>query len=59
MAGGFAYIEKNGESLLISRLAIDDVHTPRFLLWPNIFNAISAYQELHPLNLWTLYGIRK
>ena len=53
------YVVKDGESLLISRLAIDDVHTPRFLLWPNIFNAISAYQELHPLNLWTLYGIRK
>lgn len=52
-------VVKNGETLLVSRLAIDDIHTPRFLLWPNIFNAVSAYQDLHPLNTWTLYGIRK
>jgi hypothetical protein len=53
------HVEKDGESLLVARLSIDDIHTPRFLLWPNIFNAVSAYQELHPLNTWTLYGIKK
>jgi len=53
------HVEKDGEALLVTRLAIEDVHTPRFLMWPNIFNAVSAYQELHPLNTWTLYGIKK
>lgn len=53
------HVEKDGETLLVTRLAIEDVHTPRFLMWPNIFNAVSAYQELHPLNTWTLYGIKK
>ena len=53
------HTEKNGDTLLITRLAIEDVHTPRFLMWPNIFNAVSAYQELHPLNTWTLNGIKK
>lgn len=53
------HVVKNNETWLVTRLAIDDVHTPRLLMWPNIFNAVSAYQELHPLNTWTLYGIRK
>ena len=50
---------KNDETWLVGRIAIDDIHTPRTLTWPNVFNAVSAYQELHPLNTWTLYGIRK
>lgn len=53
------YKDVDGETRLITRLSIDDLHTPRFLTWPNFFNAVSAYQELHPLNTWTLYGIRK
>jgi hypothetical protein len=53
------YLDKDGETRLVTRLSIDDVHTPRFLMWPNFFNAVSAYQELHPLNTWTLYGVRK
>jgi hypothetical protein len=53
------HIQKNNETLLVSRLAIDDVHTPRLLTWPHIFNAVSAYQDLHPLNTWTLNGIKK
>jgi hypothetical protein len=53
------HIEKDNTSLLVFRSAIDDVHTPRLILWQNIFNAVSAYQLLHPLNTWTLYGIKK
>jgi hypothetical protein len=53
------HTQKNDETWLVARLAIDDIHTPRFIMWPNIFNAVSAYRELHPLNTWTLYGIRK
>jgi hypothetical protein len=53
------YALKNNDTWLVVRLAIDDIHTPRLIMWPNIFNAVSAYQELHPLNTWTLYGIKK
>ncbi len=53
------HTQKNNETWLVARLAIDDIHTPRFIMWPNIFNAVSAYRELHPLNTWTLYGIKK
>ena len=50
---------KNGETWLVLRAAIDDIHTPRLVLWQNIFNSVSAHSELHPLNTWTLYGIKK
>jgi len=53
------HIEKNNTTLLVFRSAIDDVHTPRLILWQNIFNSVSAYQLLHPLNTWTLNGIKK
>lgn len=53
------HVQKENETRLVVRLSIDDVHTPRILMWPNIFNAVSAYQELHPLNTWTLYGVKK
>ncbi|MGZ3789301.1 MAG: hypothetical protein ACXVLQ_12305, partial [Bacteriovorax sp.] len=53
------HILKNNENWLVLRTAIDDLHTPRLSQWQNIFNAVSAYRELHPLNSWTLYGIKK
>ncbi|MDO9183897.1 MAG: hypothetical protein Q7U04_15890, partial [Bacteriovorax sp.] len=52
-------IIKSGENWLVLRAAIDDIHTPRLVLWQNVFNSVSAYSELHPLNTWTLYGIKK
>ena len=53
------YTVKNGETWIIFRAAIDDLHSPRLVQWHNIFNGVSAYRELHPLNTWTLYGIKK
>jgi hypothetical protein len=52
-------VKKNNENLLVSRIAIDDVHTPRLITWSNVFNAVSSYREIHPLGTWTLYGIKK
>lgn len=54
-----AHILKNNTTWLVMRSAIDDLHSPRLILWQNIFNAVSSYRELHPLNTWTLYGIKK
>lgn len=53
------YLEKSNEVLLISRMAIDDLHTPHFLTWPRLFNAVTAHQALQPINIWTLNGIKK
>jgi hypothetical protein len=53
------YLVKHGETWLVLRAAIDDIHSPRLVLWQNIFNSVSAHSELHPLNTWTLYGIKK
>lgn len=53
------HLEKNGETWLVFRSAIDDIHTPRLILWQNIYNSVSAHSELHPLSTWTLYGIKK
>ncbi len=52
-------VRKSSNNMLVIRLAIEDLHSPRLMLWSNIFNSVSAYQELHPLNTWTLYGIKK
>lgn len=53
------HLKKEGETWLVLRAAIDDIHSPRLVLWQNIFNAVSAHSELHPLNTWTLYGLKK
>jgi hypothetical protein len=53
------HLEKNNETLLVTRLSIDDIHSPRLIRWPNVFNSVSSYQELQPLNTWTLNGIKK
>jgi hypothetical protein len=53
------YTIKNNETWIVLRASIDDLHSPRLILWQNIFNSVSAYRELHPLNTWTLYGIKK
>lgn len=49
-------LEIEGKKFVISRLGIDDVHSPRLIWWHNIFHAVRMYQELHPAKPWTLYG---
>ena len=53
------HVEKNNATFIIFRSAIDDIHTPRLISWQNIFSGVSAYQLLHPLNTWTLNGLKK
>ncbi len=54
-----SYTNKDGEFYFGVRLSIDDVHSPRLMRWANIYNAVANYKELHPLNTWALYGIKK
>jgi len=53
------FIEKKGKPFIITRLATDDIHTPRAIHWNKIFSAVLSFKELHPLKTWTLYGIKK
>jgi hypothetical protein len=52
-------MEKGSNSgKLVFRSAINDIHSPLLLEWNILFNSVSNYKELHPLNTWTLYGIK-
>jgi hypothetical protein len=53
------YLVKNKITWIVLRSAIDDLHSPRLVMWNEVFNSVSAHRELHPLNTWTLYGIKK
>ena len=50
--------KKTASGKLIFRAAINDIHSPILLEWNIIFNSVANYKELHPLNTWTLYGIK-
>jgi hypothetical protein len=51
--------DKRKKVFLITRTAIDDVHTPRLINWNYIYSGVKNYAEIHPLKSWLLYGIRK
>ena len=53
------YKRKNKSTFFSLRLAIDDVHTPRLINWNNVFNAVTSFKRIHPMDLWALYGIDK
>lgn len=51
------FFESSGSYSLVVRSGIDQIHAPRILPWPYIFNAVKTYQRLHPIKLWGLYAI--
>ena len=51
-------IEKKFKFYVTLRTGADSVHSPRIVSWYNIYNALTNYQILQPINHWTLYGIR-
>lgn len=53
------YYLKNGETIVIVHTAIDELYSPRQLTWQSVYNSVSAYKELHPLDTWTLNGLKK
>jgi hypothetical protein len=52
-------IASDGNSLMAIRLSVDDVQSPRLIEWNFIFNSIIKYQQLHPMGLWTFYGLSR
>lgn len=53
------YIKNGTQVNMVTRLAIDDIHSPRLIPWNFIFNSVASYKVLHPLDTWTLYGIQE
>lgn len=53
------YFIKNGEAHIVVHTAIDNLFAPRILMWQNVYNSVATYKELHPLNTWTMHGLKK
>ncbi|MCY4644328.1 MAG: hypothetical protein OXB88_06875 [Bacteriovoracales bacterium] len=51
------FIEKNFKFYLIVRTGADSIHSPRIVSWFRVYNSLVNYQNLQPINHWTLYGI--
>jgi hypothetical protein len=53
------FSEKDLKTYVIIRTAYDDIHSPRTIKWNYLFSSIKSYQNIHPINIWPLYGIKK
>jgi len=47
-----------GQKKIIFHASIDQLQSPRMLAWNLVFNAVSNFKLIHPLNTWTMYGIK-
>lgn len=53
------YKKKGKDTLFSIRLPIDDIHSPRLINWNRVFNAVTNYKKIHPMDPWTFNGIVK
>jgi hypothetical protein len=52
------YKDHKKRTYLITRLSIDDLHSPRPINWNKIYSAVKNYSFFHSMNSWLLYGIK-
>lgn len=50
-------IKNEDKTVLVTRTALDSLQAPRLVSWSNVFSSVKSYQLLHPMRLWTMYGI--
>ncbi len=50
-------IRENDKTVFVTRTALDSLQAPRLINWSLVFSAVKSYQRIHPLRLWTLYGL--
>ncbi len=50
-------IKQDDKTVMVMRTAIDSLQAPRLVSWSNIFSGVKSYQLLHPMRLWTMYGL--
>lgn len=51
------FFKDQGSYSIVTRTGLDQIHAPRIIPWPYIFNAVKNYQELHPIKIWGLYAL--
>lgn len=47
----------HAEGAFVFRSAADSLQAPRIISWSRLYSAVKEYERLHPLSLWTLYGL--
>lgn len=52
------YQDKDATTFLLTRLSIDDIHSPRLISWNNILNSVTRYAQFNPMKKWSFYGLR-
>jgi hypothetical protein len=50
-------IRENDQTVFVTRSGVDSLQAPRLISWSLVYSAVKAYQQSHPLRLWTLYGL--
>lgn len=50
-------IKEKDNVVFVTRTAADSLQAPRLIGWSSVYSAVKAYQRLHPLKLWTMYGL--
>ncbi|WP_408098671.1 hypothetical protein ACJVC5_07095 [Peredibacter sp. HCB2-198] len=48
---------EKGNTVFVVRTALDSLQAPRLISWSSIYSGVKSYQRLHPLKLWTMYGL--
>ena len=52
------FVSRGYRDFLTLRSTIDEVGSPRLILWNQVFNSLKSFQSIHPRKEWTLYGIK-
>ena len=50
-------ITDEGLFSMVVRSSFDNVHAPRVVPWKYVFESISQYQKIQPLNIWSFYAL--
>ena len=50
-------IREGDKTVFTTRTAVDSLQAPRLISWSSIYSGVKSYQQLHPLKMWTMYGL--
>lgn len=50
-------IKDKDKVVFVTRTGADSLQAPRLLSWSTVYSGVRSYQRMHPLKLWTMYGL--
>jgi hypothetical protein len=50
-------IKDKEKVVFVTRTAADNLQSPRLINWSMIYSAVKSYQHIHPVKIWTMYGL--